>query len=414
MQKLFGVLACGACIMLAAGLAGCPASKNVATKAVQVSVVDFEGLDAGCVVDSLSSGNGISGPLVGSVSVVGVTPSLAPENTAIIFDSANPTGGDPDLGTPNEDFGGLGEGTGGESGGIAPNMVALGKVLILAEDLVDTNPADGKIDDPDDTFESGSTFCFDFTGVQGAVVKILDMTVVDVEAGEGGAFIQVSGPMLPPVQFPIPTTGDNGVATIAVNAAGVDKMLVNFNGSGAIGEFRLEQEVEDGSFRTQTQGGWGTRCRGNNPGCYRDANFESCFGTLQVGCEPGFSLTFETSESIKNFLPEGGTPAALTGDATNPTDLGNVLAGQVVALTLNVGFDLCDPAFAESSTNLADLEVIDTNSECYGMTVQEVLDLANAILGGCSNALTPSQINDCVSKINENYVDGDTDNGFLG
>jgi hypothetical protein len=410
MRKLVAV---AACVMLVAGLAGCPKPSESETKAVQLSVVDFEGLDAGCIVSSLSSGNGITGPLIGTVSVVGVTPSLLPANTAIIFDTANPTGGDLDLGTPNENFGGPGIGTGGETTNINP----LGKALILAEDLVDTNPMDGKVDDPDDTFEKNATFSFDFTGVQGGVVDVLDMTVIDVEAGESGAFIQVEGPALPVTQIPIPTTGDNGVATIVVNAPGVSKMIVNFNGSGAIGEFQIEQEVEedDGGFRTQTQGGWGTRCRGNNPGCYRDANFDSCFPNgLQVGCEPGNSIILTSSAAVQDFLPEGGPAAALTQDYTDPDRIRNVLAGQVVALTLSVGFDLCDPNFSESNTALADLEVIDPESKCFGMTVQEVLDLANAILGGCSTALTPSEINDCVSDINENFVDGETDNGFLG
>jgi len=413
MRKFVGVLACGACLMLAVGLTGCPSSnKDAATKAIQVSVVDFENLPTGTIVNSLSSGAGISGPLLGSVGVLGFTPGFA-TNTAVIFDSANPSGEDDDLGTPNEAFGGPGIGT----GGTATNATALGKILILTEDLTDTNPPDGLVDDPDDTFLKGATTTFDFSGVNGAIVKVLDMTVLDVEDSEGGAFVQVSGPALAPVQIPIPFTGDNGAQTIAINAAGVDTMIVSFNGSGAIGEFRLEQEIpdDDGGFRTQTQGGWGTECNGNNPGCFRDANFDTCFPEgLLIGCEPGNSILLTSSQAVQDFLPQGKGPKALTQDYVDPTGKITVLAGQVAALSLSVGFDLCVPGFGESNTNLADQVVIDNNSACVGMTVQQVLDEGNKILGGCNSAFSASEINECLSKINENYVDGTNDNGFLG
>ncbi|MEE8525840.1 MAG: hypothetical protein V3T72_18040 [Thermoanaerobaculia bacterium] len=42
---------------------------------------------------------------------------------AMIFDTANPTGGDDDLGTPNQDFGGPGVGSGGGLGEIGANAV---------------------------------------------------------------------------------------------------------------------------------------------------------------------------------------------------------------------------------------------------------------------------------------------------
>ena len=35
--------------------------------------------------------------------------------------------------------------------------------------------------------------------------------------------------------------------------------------------------IRIGDFRSQTMGGWGSNCNGNNPGCYRDANFDSAF-----------------------------------------------------------------------------------------------------------------------------------------
>jgi hypothetical protein len=167
-------------------------------------------------------------------------------------------------------------------------------------------------------------------------------------------------------------------------------------------------------FRTQTQGGWGTEAHGNNPGAYRDAKFAECFPEgLVVGCIGAVTLT--TSTAVQAFLPQGGKPMSLDMNYIDPVENINVLAGQVTALTLNVGFDICDEDFSENGdANLNDLVVVDEDSLCFGMTVEEVLTKANEILGNCGNAITASEINECVSAINENFVDGEEDNGYLG
>lgn len=169
--------------------------------------------------------------------------------------------------------------------------------------------------------------------------------------------------------------------------------------------------IQPGDFRTQTQGGWSTAAHGGNPGTYRDANFDSCFDPALIGHEPDFNVQFTSSSAIEAFLPQGGTPGVLSATTANPTttDAG-VLASQVLALLLSVEFDLCDPDFGASATNLANLVVDDPTdvTECDGLTVQEVLDLANLIIGDAAlfDDLTPSEINACVASINENFVDG--------
>ena len=167
-----------------------------------------------------------------------------------------------------------------------------------------------------------------------------------------------------------------------------------------------------GEFRTQTPGGWGAPPEGNNPGAYLAANFESCFGDLTVGCD--YTITLTSPEAIEQFLPTGGKPGALKKDHLDPDrrTAGGTLAGHVVALALSVGFDACDDDFSASETSLAGLVVADESSLCYGMTVQEVLSEAEDVLGGCGS-FTPAEIYECVSAINENFVDGQMDNGFL-
>jgi len=172
-----------------------------------------------------------------------------------------------------------------------------------------------------------------------------------------------------------------------------------------------------GLYRTQTQGGWGSECHGQNPGCYRDEHFADCFTSgLVVGCTTGYTVTYTTSLAIQNSLPTGGTPAALEESAVDPGSEftgGGVLLGQVVALTLSVGFDVCDEDFSPSDIPLGDLVVCDTSSIFEGWTVGEVLNEANLVLGGCSQSYSPSDINDVVSSINENFVDGTIDRCFL-
>lgn len=170
-----------------------------------------------------------------------------------------------------------------------------------------------------------------------------------------------------------------------------------------------------GSWRTQTQGGWGTKASGNNPGAYRDAHFAACFPSgAMIGKSSGKYALFTTSKSVQNYLPASGTPAALKKNYTNPTSTSSgVLGGQALALTLSVVFDACDPNFGSSSVPLSTLVVADPSSSCYGMTVQQVLDTANLILSGGSSSLTPSQINTCVDKINNNFDNGTVNLGFL-
>ena len=173
-----------------------------------------------------------------------------------------------------------------------------------------------------------------------------------------------------------------------------------------------------GDFRTQTQGGWGTVCQGNNPGCYRDQWFDTAFPSgIVLGCNTGFMAIFTSSQAVEDFLPTGGTPGALTADVTDPmgTTPAGVLLAQLLALELSVGFDLnlADPDFSASDQALLDQVVCDTGTACDGMTISALLDEANIVVGGCagSTGLSASELSDCLMLVNENYVDGTEDLG---
>lgn len=176
-------------------------------------------------------------------------------------------------------------------------------------------------------------------------------------------------------------------------------------------DFLVNLEKQDTRFQTHTQGGWGSAAHGDNPGSYRDDNFASAFPDgATIGDAGGYTALFTDAEAVKDFLPAGGTPMPFNQNHIDPEDTeAGVLAGQTLALTLNVGFDLYDPDFAPSVDDLGDFRVNELSNICYGMTVQEVLDEANAVLGGLPSSFSPSDINDCATWINERFVHGGDD-----
>ena len=164
-------------------------------------------------------------------------------------------------------------------------------------------------------------------------------------------------------------------------------------------------------LRTQTIGGWGNNCSGNNPGCYLHANFDETFPDgLTIGCNAGETLLFTSAQAITDFLPCGGPAASLNNSATDPSCISNALAGQLLATALNVGFDDKFEDFGEASQSLRNL--VFTNPAYAGYNVGSFLDEAHAALGGCS----PEALGFFVSGltiINEEYVDGTTNNEGL-
>lgn len=166
-------------------------------------------------------------------------------------------------------------------------------------------------------------------------------------------------------------------------------------------------------FTTVTMGGYGAKCAGNNWGCYVQNNFASKFPTgLTVGSGTRF-LKFSSASAIQAFLPSGTTPRALNaGTMNNPTSkqYSNVLAGQTVALTLSVGFD-ANPNFSPNSTPLGSLIV--GSGPFAGKTVNELLAIANTILGGGASSYTADQINNAIDNVNRNYDNGTVNLGYL-
>lgn len=168
--------------------------------------------------------------------------------------------------------------------------------------------------------------------------------------------------------------------------------------------------IVTGQFTTFTQGGWGAPPKGNNPGAFLTANFTKAYPGGSVAVGGTYKLTFKSALAVTNFLPQGGTPAALKANATNPTSsAAGVFAGQVLALQLSVDF---------SSKGLlpAGLSMLKATSGPFaGQTVQYILTVANTVLGGGAlpSGITISDLNNAVDAINNNFDSGTTNKGYL-
>lgn len=152
-------------------------------------------------------------------------------NSAVVFDSSNPSGGDIDLGTPNEAHNGPGKGEGGAS-----NDKALGNLLVIAENDTDSD-GDGLLDAPDDEAGGGDmTFRFDRS------MKIRNLVLVDLDKNETGAvltFALIDGTGF---EVPVAGTGDNCVVHFAGEWEEVQMLTITFPGSGAIASLEFCQE----------------------------------------------------------------------------------------------------------------------------------------------------------------------------
>jgi hypothetical protein len=164
--------------------------------------------------------------------------------------------------------------------------------------------------------------------------------------------------------------------------------------------------ITKGDFCTYTQGGWGAVCHGGNPGCIRDNNFASTFpnGLLIGHASTNYRATWTSSSAIKDFLPATTTPDVLTENLLNPVSTSaGVFAGQITALTLSVKFDDAGILNSASTTPLGNLHI--QSGPFAGLTVRQLLALANDVVGGNTDALASygasiSDLNNALDTIN--------------
>ncbi|MBU2992048.1 cadherin-like domain-containing protein [Octadecabacter sp. 1_MG-2023] len=167
---------------------------------------DFNELSAGDLVEGQYIGEGVS-----------IT-SGDPKNPVMVFDTANPTGGDNDLATNN-----------------------LGNVLILSEDR--------DASDPDDEAHGG-TFNITFE----APATVTSITLLDIEEAAWVKYYDVNGNLLQQVDV---VTGNNGQETITTDLSNVGSIEVILAGSGAIDNLTYSINPDDCDTADVISGGDG-------------------------------------------------------------------------------------------------------------------------------------------------------------
>lgn len=164
-------------------------------------------------------------------------------------------------------------------------------------------------------------------------------------------------------------------------------------------------------FTTYTQGGWGAKPSGNNVGRLLSNNFAEVYpgGSVTIGGNRAF--TFTSASAIEVFLPQGGSSKVISSSRVNPTGSYGTLTGQLLALQLNVDFSNAGIL----RPGLQNLEL--TDDELEGWTVFQVLVLANRVVGGDTKALPKglslSELNGILTDINENFDNGNSNEGYL-
>jgi hypothetical protein len=172
-----------------------------------------------------------------------------------------------------------------------------------------------------------------------------------------------------------------------------------------------------GKFRTHSQESWGGATPDNFATLYLSSNYTNDFALgVTIGSATGMNARFTTPQAVMNFLPQTGSPGPLVSRSVNPLDLANPFAGAALALSLNVGFDAADGTFSASDLALSALVIADPSSPLYGLTVGDVLRMANNHLAGRAG---PEDLNlwdvyDAAERINNNFEGGRIDGGFLG
>lgn len=181
----------------------------------------FNELEAGDIVSDQYQDLGIS------ITTTNANP--AGPHAAMIFDSAEPTGNDFDLGTPNRAFGGPGSPLlNFRTGSGVGNFNPLEKLLIIAENL----------NIPDDSAEGGViTIAFD------SPTRICSAKLIDIDKSEsGGKLVGTNddGDIVFSKEFP--RVGNNSVQTINVcelNGFEVTRLDISLEGSGAIDDLNF-------------------------------------------------------------------------------------------------------------------------------------------------------------------------------
>lgn len=266
---------------------------------------------------------------------------------------------------------------------------------------------------PGDTFESGETVVsyvsVDAAGNQDSTA--FTITVSDNEA-----------PVL--TAMAMDTTSECSGLT---DTTDLDAWLANHGGATATDNcdslawthnYAGDCTVEVGDFNTHQQGGWGSTSGGVHDNL--NNNFDAIFPSgVTVGCSAGYEIVFTTADAIETYLPCTGDAESLVIShsgpnpeaSSDPTCWNNALVSQILTAKLNAQFDANLPAFSSSDLLLGDL--VATSGVFMGMSANDIIAVADSIVGDCSTSYTLNEIRAVLNDFNRNYAGSQVDEGLF-
>ena len=163
---------------------------------------------------------------------------------------------------------------------------------------------------------------------------------------------------------------------------------------------------------TYNQTEWGDDSSSTTAADLLTANFKTVyapvFDSLVIGST--FTLTLDSSKAIFDYLPQTGTPGALSATVNDPTDTASGgFGGDVVALKLNV--DFADSALLKANSGLkfGDLTIcgLTSDTDLNSKTVRQFFALANTGLGGqaTTDSINPD-LESIAANLNAAFLDG--------
>jgi hypothetical protein len=275
------------------------------SRAQSISVIDFESIPEGSIVDSVYSGYGVSGDAVsGEVHIYGVNPvPWITTNAAMIFDATCTPGGTP------ADCSGL------DGDLFNPEW---GNVLIMSEDLDSNDPDDA------DLPYAYITFVYAEWGPGSVTIETFDVQDIEEEEGENARAFLYDCDLRDTVNCPIgnwfqdvdiPHMGNGLSATITVNTTGVVSMMIDLEGSGSIDNIHISTEptaVELKSFQveviddTQVKVAWETAAEIDNFGFNLYRSPERSLSKAEIiHFEPAAGGVSEHSYGYIDTIPNG-------------------------------------------------------------------------------------------------------------
>jgi len=160
-----------------------------------------------------------------------------------------------------------------------------------------------------------------------------------------------------------------------------------------------------GDVVTRDQFGWDTTTTWF--GAY-DTIYAATGGVVEVGIPgtAGFSMRFTAPGAIAAYFIAVGAAAALNADLVDPTTTSSgAFGGEVLALRLNVDFSAAGALGGTAGIAFGSIRLCNmTDPSLDGLTINDLLGIANTLLGGGSTGHSISALTPLLIEVNASFA----------